>query len=284
MTREEAMNLLRNGRYRDWNNYRKQNLDWIPDLSNIDLSEIKLVFSEYSQFNFTKANLCGANLSKMENISHDYREIDKSTNEMYSFTSTKYIELYGAKIDIFTKFPDNFHPTDHGAVLISVSKAQKTESDSPYSVFISYAWANEEIVLAVDQWLRLKGLKTKIDKRDFFAGSKIRDEILRVMQECDVVLIFYSNESKDKPWTTFERELVGDLEMESKKEGQVPPRIIYFVIDETPLPSITEKNRIAVMAKGKRFDLVCEEVYYGILQISKDPKQIDLDKWSDFVF
>lgn len=284
MTREEAMDLLRKGRYRDWNNYRKQNPDWKPDFSNTDLSEIKLVFSQYSQFNFTNANLCGANLSKMENISYDYREINESTNELYSFTTTEYIDLSGAKIDIFTKFPINFHPTDYGAVLISVSKVQKTESDSPYSVFISYAWANEEVVLAVDQWLRLKGLKTKIDKRDFFAGSKIRDEILRVMQECDVVLIFYSNESKEKPWTTFERELVGDLEMESKKEGRVPPRIIYFVIDETLLPSITEKNRIAVMAKGKRFDLVCEEVYYGILQISKDPEQIDLDKWSEFVF
>ncbi len=104
------------------------------------------------------------------------------------------------------------------------------------------------------------------------------------MQQCDVVVMFYSAESKDKPWIQFERELASDLEMESKKEGQRPPRIIYFVMDETPLPSITEKNRIAVMAKGKKFEVVCVELYYGILEVSKDPKQIDLDKWSNYVF
>ncbi|HKS42409.1 MAG TPA: hypothetical protein VJX74_17450 [Blastocatellia bacterium] len=44
--------------------------------------------------------------------------------------------------------------------------------------------------------------------------------------------------------------------MEAKKEGRHPPGIIYFVLDATALPSVTEKNRIAIMAKGKKFEVL----------------------------
>lgn len=153
-----------------------------------------------------------------------------------------------------------------------------------YNVFISYAWANDDIVLAVDQWLRNKGVKTKIDKRDFFAGSRIRDEIMRVMSECKVILIFHSQQSKDKPWIEFERELAADIEMSSKTDGKEPPRIIYVVIDNTSLPNLTEKNRIAITASGKRFDVVCDEIYQNIFQLPKTTPNIDLGKWNDFTF
>lgn len=285
MTKEEAIELLANGRYVDWNNYRERNPEWIPDLSNLDLSNVKLAFDGYTenkQFNLTRANLCGANLSNIENIFYRFHYYNEYLGA--SSYEIKCINLKGAVIDIFTKFPQGIYPTKYGAVLISVAEKTGEKAGIPPTIFISYAWANDELVMAIDQWLRLKGLKTKIDKRDFFAGSRIRDEIIRVMQQCDVVVIFYSGESKDKPWTMFEQELASDLEMESKKEGRTPPRIIYFVLDEISLPSVTEKNRIAVMAKGKTFEVACEELYYGILQISKDPKQIDLNKWSDYVF
>jgi len=72
--------------------------------------------------------------------------------------------------------------------------------------------------------------------------------------------------------------------MEAKKEGKVPPRIIYVVIDNTPLPDPTTKNRLGIMAKGKRFELVCEEIYHGILQIPRASEAIDLSKWSDYKF
>lgn len=151
-------------------------------------------------------------------------------------------------------------------------------------VFISYAWANDGVVLAIDQWLRNKGMKTKIDKRDFFAGSRIRDEIMRVMSKCEIILMFYSSQSKDKPWVQFEHELAMDIEMSSKIEGRKPPRIIYVVLDDTPLPSITEKNRIAVMAKGKNFDLVCDEIYQNILKIPRITPDVDLSTWSNYTF
>jgi hypothetical protein len=284
MTKDEAMELLSKGRFYDWNNYRKANPDWNPDLSGMDLSNIKLVFTKDGQFDLTFANLCGVNLSNLENLRKEYTQFEWNDGKMNSWQAHAYLKLEGATFDIFTKFPAEYHPTNYGAVFVSVAKDKGIDSANVLNVFISYAWANEDAVLAVDQWLRLKGLKTKIDKRDFFAGSKIRDEILRVMQECDVVVIFYSDESKDKPWTQFERELASDLEMEAKKEGKHPPRIVYFVIDATPLPNVVEKNRIAIMAKGKKFEVACEELYYGILQIARSGNYINLKKWSDFTF
>jgi len=283
MTKEEAMSLLVGGRYRDWNNYRKKNPGWKPDLSGVDLSRIKLVIHGFSggQFDLTGANLCGANLSVLENLQAKFQDSIKVGDKTQWFENIKFLDLSGAQIDIFTKFPSSFQATTHGAILLSM---QSTDTSKPRQVFISYARANEAVVLSVDQWLRLKGLKTKMDRRDFFAGSEIRAEIVRVMQECDVVVVFYSSESKDKPWIQFERELASNLEAEAKKTGKKPPTVIYFVIDATPLPEGVEEKRIAVVAKGKQFEVACEELYYGILQIARNAEQIDLNKWSNFTF
>ena len=64
----------------------------------------------------------------------------------------------------------------------------------------------------------------------------------------------------------------------------MPPRIIYVVIDEASLPSVSEYNRLAIMATGKRFELVCEENYHDILQLTKAPDSVDLSKWSEYIF
>jgi hypothetical protein len=141
-----------------------------------------------------------------------------------------------------------------------------------------------ELFCAIDKWLRLKGVVTKRDKRDFFAGSRIRDEIVRVMGQCESIIIFHSRESKDKPWVQFEREIAEDLDMEAKQTGRTPPRIIYFIVDESPLPGITEKHRIAILAKGKLFTDVCEELYRTLLQVSAESPDVDLDKWSKHIF
>ena len=56
------------------------------------------------------------------------------------------------------------------------------------------------------------------------------------------------------------------------------------MIDNTPLPSSSQTNRIAVMLKGKTFGVACEQLYCEILKITKDTAQTDLEKWKDFVF
>lgn len=250
---------MKNGRSSEWNNYRKRNPEWAPDLSGFD-------FIPYGRppFSLSNANLCGCKMPYSSHIS------DGSKTALFK----------DAVIDANTKSVIDLIKA--GAIYISQSE-QISPMRKPI-VFISYAWANDDVVLAVEAWLRSKGLDTKIDKRDFFAGARIRDEITRVMTGCDIILIFYSKQSEGKPWPQFERELAADIEMSAKQKGTTPPRIIYVVIDEASLPSVSEANRLAVMASGKRFEFVCEEIYHNILQLPRAPDNVDLSKWSEYIF
>jgi hypothetical protein len=263
------MKLISSRRSAEWNGYRKRNPQWVPDLSGLNLSNADLVPSEMDPFDFSKANLCGTLFPTGPGMLH---------------FQGKTIKLDGAIINVDTKFPTNYDPIKYGALFMTKSEMSNEGIINMISVFISYAWANEGVVLAIDQWLRLKGINSRMDRRDFFAGSKIRDEIIRLMSKCNVVIIFYSKESKEKPWPEFERELASDLEMNAKQEGKKPPRIIYIVIDDTELPSIIEKSRLAIFARGKRFELVCEEIYHNILQLPRSPSEVDLNKWQDYIF
>jgi hypothetical protein len=269
MTKDEALKLIYAKRSAEWNNFRKRNPQWVPDLSGANLTTADLVPPELEPFDFSRANLCGT--------------IFPAGPGQLIYRG-KTIKLDGAIVDVETRFPFGYDPIKYGAQFMSKSEASSDGVLNIPTVFISYAWANEDVVLAIDQWLRLKGINARIDRRDFFAGSKIRDEILRIMSECNVVIIFYSKESNDKPWPEFEREMAADLEMAARQEKKKPPRIIYIVIDDTPLPGIIEKSRIGIFAQGKRFELVCEEIYHNILQLPRTAGEIDLNKWRDYIF
>ncbi|MDD2778378.1 MAG: TIR domain-containing protein [Methanocellales archaeon] len=276
MKKEEALYLLRNGKSSEWNSYRERNRDWRPDLSNESLEDVVLYL-----FNLSKSNLCGSKLPpKRGNYIRDKYPYESNTSYP---PNNKVVNLSDTKFDKNTNFPAGINLCKYGAFYVSESESS-VDTYNKMNVFIGYAWANEDVILAIEQWLRNKGLSTRIDRRDFFAGERIRNEIMRVMSECNVILIFYSKDAKDKPWPQFEREMAGDLEMDAKKRKVPPPRIIYVVIDDTPLPSISEENRIAVMAKGKRFELVCEEIHHNILQLPRPPEKIDLSKWSKYEF
>lgn len=270
MTKEEMFALLSSGRSHEWNEYRKRHPEWIPDLSKCDISKYNLA-PNTTPFDLSKANLLGCKLPTSK------------SNFEYFNGSYYTVNLRGAMIDIDTSYCTNFNLIQNGAIFVSKSE---TSSDAGFNpvIFISYAWANDEIVLAIDAWLQTKGLQTKIDKRDFFAGSRIRDEIIRVMSECNVILIFYSNKYKGKPWPEFEQELASDLEMEAKKKGSPPPLILYLMIDDSLVTCISESNKIHIIAKGKRFELVCEEIYHNILRLPKKTEPIDLSKWSNYTF
>jgi len=271
MNKEEALKLIRARRVTVWNKYREEHPDWKPDLSYESLETRNLsptIRSKHIHFNLLEANLCGTKLPQPS---------DYPGSRMTSV-------IKNAIFNADTVFPSGFDPVEHGAVFVTKSQLKRTDFGPIPAVFISYAWANDDVVLAIDQWLRNRGIKTKIDKRDFFAGKRIRDEIFRVMIECNVILVFHSQQSKDKPWPTFERELAEDIEMEAKTEGKTPPRKIYFVVDNTPLPGISEKNRIAIMAKGKKFEFACEELYHHILQLEREPEKVDIEKWKGYTF
>lgn len=145
---------------------------------------------------------------------------------------------------------------------------------SERTVFLSYAWADKESVLAVDQWLRNcnKGLVTRIDQREFFAGKLIDQEIRRVIRECSVVVVFYSRKSKRRDWPEFER----DLARERANGGTA--KVIYFCLDNTPLPG-PDSNRLSLKVKDKTLEVACQELLSAILEEPGSPEEVPRRKY-----
>lgn len=290
MDQDEAIRLIKN-HPSAYNQYRLRNPNYIPDFfecyiegfENVLLKENGEPTSDLFKVDFRKADLRGAEISGAVGNAN-FSGADICGADLRGLTHIKDALWKDAVFNEDTLWPLGFDPIPYGAIYKTKSeRTNKTALNT--QVFISYAWGNEGVVLAIDQWLREhKNIQTKIDKRDFFAGSRIRDEIVRTMSECNTILIIYSHQSKDKPWPEFERELASDLEMEARQLKKEPPRIIYINIDNTPFPTINEKNRLAIMAKGKRFPEVCEEIYHSILQIPKKSPSIDLSKFDNYTF
>ena len=131
MNKEEALNLVFNGRHREWNSYRHHNPIWKPDLSDIDLSKVDL-----RHFFLNDANLCGATLPDIEKLrwteykpvgEHDWVSAgidDDEDRKIY-----RYVNLGGAIIDTHTKFPSEYNPIDHGARYVSREQSESLKSN-----------------------------------------------------------------------------------------------------------------------------------------------------------
>src|SRR5580704_15187270 len=262
MTKEEALTLLNAGRVEEWNEVRSANPAWTPDLRDEDLEEGLTRcfyvfntsyprrgelnwarFTEYSyesrhRLNMRRADLRGTKLPNFAGFDETrlLNEVDPPQFVVNSFRSGSsqctvkqmtcpdfgeaiYDVRTSGKIDLVKKL---------GARLVVSTENHAIAAKQELAVFISYAWADGDIVKAIDKWLIERGIRTHIDKRDFFAGSRIREEIVRVMSASNVVVICYSSQAKDRPWTEFERELAADMEMDAKQSGKEPPRIIYL--------------------------------------------------------
>ena len=217
-----------------------RNPNWVPDLAGVeikerldrvDLSEANLSDSKlsgtFSHASFwgadlrraklsgvigyaclSRADLRGADLSDCVftsvivvggvNVEDKWLKIDE--REHYAPVAFK-----EAKIDIASKLPHLCNVSDGGwRSLFHPTRCQgATRVECKYSL----ATRGQTTTLS---WPSTHGfvrraLRTKLDKdRDFSAGSRIRDEIFRVMSESQVILVFHSQASVQKPWPEFE--------------------------------------------------------------------------------
>ena len=155
-----------------------------------------------------------------------------------------------------------------------------TKLDNP-KVFISYTWADELSVLAIDQWLRNHGARVLLDRRDFIPSKDIEAEIVRCISEAGKVVCVFSRNSANRPYPELERRIAAALEREESNRGAVGHRrLIYFCIDDTPLPK-EALPRLAIKAADMDFESACEELWRGILEKSASPKEMDLTKFKD---
>jgi len=62
-------------------------------------------------------------------------------------------------------------------------------------IFISYSWADREIVWPLAESLRVKGLEVWIDKREIRPGDRITEQVQKALVECGDLLLMWSQSS-----------------------------------------------------------------------------------------
>jgi hypothetical protein len=144
-------------------------------------------------------------------------------------------------------------------------------------VFISYAWADKASARAVDQWLRNRDARVLIDEREFLPGNDIEAEIVRCIKSAGKVICLYSKHSASRPYPTLERRITSALDLSSSSPER---RLVYFCIDDTPLPT-EALPRLAINAADMSFEDACTELWRSILGQAAEPKKVDLTMFED---
>jgi TIR domain len=145
-------------------------------------------------------------------------------------------------------------------------------------VFLSYAHAAAESVLAVDQWLRDRGARVDVDERNFIAGRDIREESIRHVKRAGKVVCFYSESSADRYYPKLERRLTEEIERELQDGGEAKSVLVYFRLDDSELPA-ESSHRLAINAWNMRFEDACNNLWRHLLERSAEPRPIALSKY-----
>lgn len=154
----------------------------------------------------------------------------------------------------------------------------------PKKIFISYARNDKAIAHALDEWLTKRSFEVYIDDRHFIVGEHLRSEIVRNMAKSEVVIFVYSKHSSNREWPKYERELAINLEAQAREKGEKPPRLIYVIIDSVDFSKDLDRERIVILAKGKLFPDVCEEIFHAVLSMPGQSVQRDLSNWEHYRF
>jgi hypothetical protein len=161
----------------------------------------------------------------------------------------------------------------------SYSPMRTALEDAP-RVFLSYAHSDRETVAAVDQWLRDRGARVDLDERELIAGRDIRDEIIRLIERAGKVVCFYSSTSSDRYYTNLERRVSEEAERRSHEQGAKRVLLLYFRIDDTPLPP-ESTHRLAINAWTMSFEGASEELWRHILEKPAEPRRESLATYRD---
>jgi hypothetical protein len=127
-----------------------------------------------------------------------------------------------------------------------------------FSVFISYASADAEIVDKIDQWLRDHGVVVIRDKSWFYAGTSIPENIQYAIIHSDKVICIYSKNSKERDWPKVERDIAEQVEQ--RLQSTI---LVYVNLDGSDLPQ-HDSDRIAISAKGRRLKDVGFEILHAV--------------------
>jgi hypothetical protein len=111
-------------------------------------------------------------------------------------------------------------------------------------VFLSYAWADSSRVDKLDQWLRDQDIRVIRDVSSFEPGSQVKDNIWKSVLSADKVIAVYSENSRNRDWPSFERQIAEQVEQQLSA-----PVLVYLVLDATELKK-HDPHRIAINCHG----------------------------------
>jgi uncharacterized protein YjbI with pentapeptide repeats len=246
------------------------------NLSEANLRDCDLRSANLNRAKLTDADLTGANIWGIANTSSliDRIEVDYVYNCEGFWLSEEAKEK--------AKIPPNrsFLKGEFQKWLTKIHAIEEPPVDYTPRVFISYAINDKDSGEAIDQWLRDKGFRVIADQRDFISGTSIRADIVNLLRGEGKVVCIYSENSANKAHTKLEKQIAEERELAFHRKGNSRVSLIYFCIDDTPLPpNLT--HRLAIKAKGKSFQKACEELRAAIASPKEPPKRIDLTQYDE---
>jgi TIR domain-containing protein/pentapeptide repeat protein len=215
MANPEHLEILKQGA-EIWNQWRKDNPEVIPDLSEVDLSE-----EDLSEVDLSKADLHGADLSKA-NLCAAYfhitslrqvalREADLTRarfggtllsatdlSETEGLETVRHLAPSSISIDTIYrssgKIPEVFlRGCGIPETFITFAKSLIGKPLEFYSCFISYSHADKSFARRLHDQLQACGIRCWLDEQQILPGDKVFDEVDRGIQLWDKVTMERGN-------------------------------------------------------------------------------------------
>ncbi len=140
-------------------------------------------------------------------------------------------------------------------------------------IFLCYANEDKEQVDAIYDRLRDLGFEPWMDKRDLRPGEHWRQVILRVLRECDFVIVFLSQNSVSKR-SFVQQEFKLTLEvMQEFPEGTI--HTIPVRLDDCEVPDLFGEIHWANLFEPDGFDRWVETLHYSVEQRGPQPDKRD---------
>jgi hypothetical protein len=218
--------------------------------------------------NLTLVDLSGANLTmcRLSNATLDGSIIYGVNKTDWIVDGVKATHVYlDSRREYRIPVGRDFGEREFASWLMTIRDLKDVVPPNAPRVFMSYSWQDEEAVLAVDQWLRNHGVKVVIDRRDFLPGSDLYDQMVETIKGVDKVVIFYSQNSRDRPYTTLERRIAQEVEIQSNSEEENKILLIYFQLDDENLPTEVS-HRLSIRARGRGFEEVCQKLLDAVME------------------
>jgi len=217
----------------EWIQWRKDNPDVIPSLSEANLSEANLSEANLSEANLSAADLSAADLSVAivgattfgNNDLSSVKGLDTVHHQVPSTIGIDTIYNSGGKIpDVFLRGCG----VDENFIRFIPSLLGAVEPFQLYSCFISYSTKDEEFAHRLHSRLRDAKARVWFAPEDIKGGEKIYEQIERAIQLHDRLLLVLSENSLRSNWVETEIRKAIEVEKRENRRKLFPIRITEY--------------------------------------------------------